>query len=241
MPRTVQEIMNHELLAITPELPADEARDLLRAFHIGAAPVLDDAGRPVGVVSLRDPLERGGRTREYMSRPARCIPVSTPVEEAARQLARSDAHHLIVVDSAGSVVGMLSSIDALRALLDLPARHPETFPHWDHATGTSWTDEWPLEEDAATNAPSGAGVLALTIGHLGDPDSVLWAESCGNIRQRVLHLATTHAATDPDLTRVLARRGVRFRATAVSDETAQARIVALLRDRIANAPPSGAT
>jgi hypothetical protein len=66
-------------------------------------------------------------------------------------------------------------------------------------------------------------------------------ESSENIRERVLHLATARTATDPDLAAVLARRGLRFRATAVSDETAQVRIVALLRDRIANAPPSGAT
>lgn len=241
MPRTVQEIMNRELLTITPDLPAQEARDLLRAFGIGAAPVIDEARRPVGMVSLRDPLERGGDTREHMRRPASCIPVSTPIEEAARHLARADTHHLVVVDSVGAVVGMLSSLDALRALLDLPARHPATFPHWDHATGVSWTDDWPLEEDSATNAPAVAGVLALTVGHLGDPDSLVWVESCANVRERVRRLAGPQAPSEPVLARILALRGLRFRAAAVNDEGAQVRIVSLLRDQITNAPPSGGT
>ncbi|HXX66849.1 MAG TPA: CBS domain-containing protein [Polyangiaceae bacterium] len=241
MPRTVQEIMNRELLTITPELPAHEARDLLRSFRIGAAPVIDEGRRPLGVVSLRDPLERGGETREHMRRPAPCVPVSMPIEDAARQLARLDAHHLVVVDSAGVVVGMLSSLDALRAMLGLPARHPPTFPHWDHATGVSWTDDWPLEEETAANAPAGAGVLALTIGHLGDPDSIVWVESCANVRERVQRLAGPPTPGEPVLARILALRGLRFRAAAVNDGSAQARIVALLRDRIANAPPSGGT
>jgi len=241
MPRTVQEIMNRELLAIPPESPADEARDLLRSFGIGAAAVLDSGGRPVGVVSLRDPLELGGTTRQRMSRPAICIPLSTPIEEAARQFARADRHHLVVVDSSGVAVGMISSLDALRALLDLPARHPKTFPHWDNATGVSWTDDWPLEDAAASHAPPGAGVLALTIGHLGDVDSVLWVESCANVRDRVLRLANLNASSEPLLARILSLRGLRYRAAAVNDESAQARIVDLLRDRIAHVPPAGAT
>jgi len=241
MPRTVQEIMNRELLTITPGLPAHEARELLRSFRIGAAPVIDEGRRPVGVVSLRDPLELGGETREHMRRPPPCIPVSTPIEDAARQLARTDVHHLVVVDSAGVVVGMLSSLDALRAMLDLPARHPSTFPHWDHATGVSWTDDWPLDEESAANAPAAAGVLALTVGHLGDPDSIVWVESCADVRERVRRLAGPQAPTEPVLARILARRGLRFRAAAVNDASAQARIVSLLRDQITNAPPSGGT
>jgi hypothetical protein len=33
MPRTAQDIMNRELLALRPEMPGDEARDLLRSFR----------------------------------------------------------------------------------------------------------------------------------------------------------------------------------------------------------------
>jgi CBS domain-containing protein len=242
MPRTVQEIMNRELLAIPPAMGALEARDLLRTFRIGAAPVVDDEKRPIGLLSLREPAEKGGVVGDRMKRPAACVPVQASIDDAARLLASMDTHHLVVVDSSGVAIGMLSVLDVLRALLDLPARHPETFPHWDQTTGVSWTDDWPLEQDAASRAPAGAGVLALTVGHLGDADSLVWAESCADGRERVQGLSRdAKSETDPALARALALRGVRFRAATVNDESAQRRIVSLLRDRIAHVPPAGAT
>jgi hypothetical protein len=47
MPRTVQDIMNRELLAIRPDLPVKGGTEPLRHFKVGAAPVLDEGKRPV--------------------------------------------------------------------------------------------------------------------------------------------------------------------------------------------------
>jgi CBS domain-containing protein len=237
MARTVQEIMNRELLAIAPEQPAHEARDILREFRVAAAPVLDEARRPIGIVSLWNSLELGGTARERMRRPALCITASASVEQAARRLAEADAHHLVVVDGAGVAVGFVSTVDALRALLDIPARHPSTFPHWDGATNATWTDDWPLDEEGARRAPSGGGVLALTTSHLGERDAILWAESCEDVRARLASLVTNRSEVEPELARVLAHRNLRFRAAAVADDGARARIVDILRDRIAHVPP----
>ncbi len=242
MPRTVQDIMNRELLAIRPDLPVREALDLLRSFRIGAAPVLDDARRPMGVVAIRDLLdEASGAAHERMSRPALCVSISATVEQAARQLARMDLHHLVVVDGTGAAVGMLSTLDALRALLDLPTRHPKTFPHWDDATEVSWTDEWPLEPDAVQHAPEGAGVLVLATDHLGERDEVVWAESAGQLRQRVRRLATAPQEERAELREILSLPGLRFRAAAVPEEASQERIVVLLRQRMDSTPPPGGT
>jgi len=240
MPRVAQDIMNRELLGIRPDLPAAQALDLLRTFRVGALPILDEARHPLGVVSLSDLLEPGGTAAERMSRPAVCIASSAPVESAARLLARSDMHHVIVVDATGAAVGMISTLDALRALLDLPTRHPATFPHWDDSTKVSWTDDWLLDDSGAPNAPQGPGILALSTDHLGEGDSLVWAEACGNVRARVLRLLGSDTGEESALRRVLTLRGLRFRAAEVADEAAREQIVHLLRDRIAHAPPPGA-
>lgn len=241
MARTVQEIMNRELLSIGPQHSAREARLLLRNFHVTAVPVVSEDGRPLGVVSLSDPLELGGPVEKHMTTPAGCISVSTTVDDAGRQLASGDRHHLVVVDGAGKAVGMLSVLDVLRSLFDIPARHPSTFPHWDPTTGVSWSDDWPLEPENVLRSPSSPGVLVVTRGARGGPDLMLWAESCVDLRTRVGQLAGRSEREPPALAKVLAEAGLRFRTASVIDDIHRDRITAVLSDRIAHAPPPGAT
>jgi hypothetical protein len=206
--------------------------------------VLDESLRPQGVVTIRDLVDEdmdGSTVDQRMSRPAICVSISATVEQAARQLAGMDMHHIVVVDGTGAAVGMLSTLDALRALLGLPARHPHTFPHWDDATEVSWTDEWALDADAAHHAPDGCGVLALTTGRLGERDAVLWAEAASNLRERVRRLAMFPEGEELALRKVLGEPNLRFRAAAVGDEDARLRIVSLLRNRIDATPAPGAT
>ena len=241
MARTVQEIMNRELLVLRPDLPITEVRGLLRSFGVGAAPVLDDSRRPLGVVSVRDVLEEDGAARDRMTQPAVCVGSSTPVEDAARRLAGLEMHHLVVVDATGAVTGMVSTLDLLRAVLGMPTRHPPAFPHWDEATGASWTDDWALEEESIGHAPEGAGVLALVRGGPGDQDEVVWIEGCADLRARILELCGRPTNHDPALQRELARRGLRFRAAAVREDQARDRIVRMIRDRLEHVPPPGGT
>jgi CBS domain-containing protein len=233
--------MNGELLAVRPDLPIAEVRDLLRSFGVGAAPVLDEARRPLGVVSVRDVLDGEGAARDRMTRPAICVESSTPVEEAARRLAGTDMHHLVVVDGSGVAAGMLSTLDLLRAVLGMPARHPAAFPHWDESTHASWTDDWPLDEENLGRAPDSPGVLTLVRANTGEQDEVVWVEACVNARARLLELSHGPTLQQPALARVLALRGLRFRTASVGDEPARARIVMLLRDRLDHLPPPGAT
>lgn len=241
MARTVDEIMNRELLSIRPDLPLSEVRALLRSFGVGAAPVLDDARRPLGILSLRDVLDGEGTAHQRMARPAICVTSSTPVEEAARRLANTEMHHLLVVDGSGAAAGMLSSLDLLRAVLGMPARHPNAFPHWDAATSTSWTDDWALDHENLARASDSPGVLVLARGSAGERDEVVWVEPCVNLRARVLELCDLPMRQEPAVTRVLALGSVRFRTAAVRDEAERERIVMLLRDWLRHVPPPGAT
>jgi hypothetical protein len=242
MARTLREIINPELLAVRPDLPAREVRNLLRAFAVTAVPVVDDARKPLGVLSLRDLVENAeGTASGRMSKPAVCTHDSTTIESAARHLANTDMHHLVVVDGIGTVVGMLSSMDLLRGLLGMPARHPAAFPHWDKETQVRWTDEWLLDEHGCAQAPRAAGVLVLISGAAGQSDAMVWAEECADVRARALDLVSRPEGQDPAVRNCLERPGLRARAAAVEDESSRQRIVGLLRDRIRHTPPPGAT
>lgn len=233
--------MNQEVLTLRPHLPLADARHQLLAFGVSAAPVVDDAHRPVGVLSVRDILDVNGTAADRMNRPVLCVPSAALVEDAARQLAATRVHHLVVVDGAGGTVGMLSTLDLLRALLGMPTPHPASFPHWDASTETSWSDDAVLDEDHADQAPTGPGVLVISTSFVGESESVMWVESCEDVRARALAMVTWPMQQEPQLLQILARPGLRFRAARVADEAKRARVLATLRDRVDHTPPPGAT
>ncbi len=241
MPRRIEEIMNRELLAVLPEAPAQAARELLRAFAIGAVPVVDDHRRPLGMLTARHLLDGNGGAADRMARPALCAEGSTGIEEAARRLALSDEHHLVVVDSAGTAVGIVSALDVLRAMLGIPAHHPAAFPHWNAATQSSWTDEWPLDAGHVKHAPDTAGVLVLVRGVRGETDAVVWVEACANVRDRVRTLVALGSSAEPELARLLERHDLHFRAAAVPGEVDRERIASGMRSDLEHRPPPGAT
>jgi CBS domain-containing protein len=122
---TVRDIMNSKLLYLRDGDRVSLARRHILDYGVTAVPVLDETHRPVGIVSLRD-LERDGEevhpTGNVVS-----VKESEDVTTAAKKLAESDFHHLVVVDDKGVAVGMVSSMDFLRALVGLPPRHPKAF------------------------------------------------------------------------------------------------------------------
>jgi CBS domain protein len=225
MPRAISEIMNPELFHVRPDEVVDTVLDDLDALDIGAAPVIDERGRPIGVISLRDCVFREGITvAQRMSRPPICVRSSVPIELAARILAESGVHRLVVVDDNGHAVGMVSSSDVLRGLLGLPARHPGAFPHFDRATGLTWTDDIPFEIDHVEAAPEGAGVILLSHGGPGIPETIVWLEGARDLRARLLDMLLLPQER-PELTHLLARGHLRFRVAEVPDPDERARLV----------------
>lgn len=242
MARTVEEIMNRELLAVALETPVAAIAELLPTFGIGAVPVVDDDRRPLGIVTANELLGQVGSTaRDRMKRPAICIEGSTAIEAAAHRLAVADVHHLIVVDCAGVAVGMLSILDVMRAMVGIAAHHPAAFPHWDAATAAAWTDEWPMDEESVSRAPDATGVLVLVRFAAGAVDTVVWAEACRNVRERVAELVALSSSGEPTLARLLERHDVRFRAATVRDGGQRERIVRGLQYDLVHRPPPGAT
>jgi CBS domain-containing protein len=234
----VSEIMNRELFSVGPAEPADAALGSILALGITGAPVVDEDGKPIGMVSWRDLVgEKAGRTAgERMTRPPATVAAEASIANAARRLARTGYHRLIVVDASGRAVGMVSSLDVVRGLMGLPTPHPASFPHLDPETGLTWTDDAPLEMDELGAAPEGPGVLAILHGGTGTPEKVIWAESVPGVRGRLKEMLTT---TPPGLLAAwLARGGLRFRAASASTEPERTTAVAAVLRRAAAARAS---
>jgi CBS domain-containing protein len=238
MALTVAEVMNREVFSVGPQEPVDEAREAILALGITGVPVVDEKGRPLGLVSLRDLVtQKAGTTAgERMTRPPETVPAQCRIGEAAHRLARTRYHRLIAVDEEGRVVGMISAMDIVRGLLGLPAPHPASFPHLDRETGLSWTDDLPLERDQIHAAPDGPGVFVLSHGGAGVPERVLWAESPESIRGRLEELLTT---VQPGLLGAWLEHGhLRFRAAWAPDASQRAdALTRILRGAVLTAPP----
>ena len=52
------QIMTREVISVTPSTSIEDAARIMRQTHISGLPVLDDAGKLVGIVSERDFLRR---------------------------------------------------------------------------------------------------------------------------------------------------------------------------------------
>jgi CBS domain-containing protein len=137
---TAEELMSPNPVSIPDDAPLAEAVAVLTDRGFSAAPVIDEAGRPVGVISRADILIHE-RERLSCSVPAPAGPAGpggtctdptlvrdimtpaifsiTPETEARKVIAEMLAlkvHHLFVVDATGILVGVISPLDVLRRL-----------------------------------------------------------------------------------------------------------------------------
>ncbi|MFO0617494.1 MAG: CBS domain-containing protein [Polyangiaceae bacterium] len=117
---SVGEIMTRAFVALEPRVPVDLARRYLVEEQIGCLLVLDEHRSPIGIVTLRDLVEK--RTSDtttagdIASSPVITAPATMPVARAAAIMSFEGVHHLAVVDADGAASGVLSSLDVLRWL-----------------------------------------------------------------------------------------------------------------------------
>jgi CBS domain-containing protein len=235
MAKTVDEIMNRELFSLRPDDNAEEALGFLLALGVTGAPVVDALGTPLGVVSMRDlARSRGGPSvGDRMSTPATTVKREATIRDAAKLMADNGFHRVPVVDSDGHAIGMVSMIDVVRALIGVPASHPNTFPHFDPDTGLTWSDDTPLVLERAEVAPDGPGLLVLRLGGANVPESDVWVESANNVRARI-HDLLSLPQTNRMLSSLLQRYPniLRFRCAAVADPERRRTVAEKIRERI---------
>lgn len=141
----IAKIMSAPAVTVRPELSLDSLRQLMLDRGLSRIPVVDDTGRPLGIVSTTDLLleehERGGEIQEeigparlpagfhahaagksvgeVMSRTVLTLPESASVAQAAETLVAHHLHGAPVQSSGGAVVGFVSSSDVLAWLAGL--------------------------------------------------------------------------------------------------------------------------
>ena len=115
----VTAIMARDLVCARPELSVGALTDLLVKNHIGCVPIVDDRGRPKGIVTKLDLVERTQpalTAGEVMMPLAITLNTHATIAHAAAMMAVEDFHHLMVVGTDHVLVGVVSTMDIVRWL-----------------------------------------------------------------------------------------------------------------------------
>ena len=143
--RSAVDLMTPDPVSVREDTPLPEAAQLLTDKDISAVPVVDQSGRPVGVLSRtdlvrylnesvgrREPVSHGTgaatgwaqhaaagehSVRDVMTPAILSVPPeTTAVDVVAHLLGLGNVHRVFVEDNAGAVVGVVSARDVLRKL-----------------------------------------------------------------------------------------------------------------------------
>ncbi len=121
---TVSDIMNRNIVYVEPEDSVYKAAKLMKEHGIGSVVVLK-SGELKGLVTERDLITRyiakgDGRrpedvkVSEVMTSNPVVVKENTEVDEAARLMVEKNIRRLLVVNSSGKLVGIVSSRDIIR-------------------------------------------------------------------------------------------------------------------------------
>ncbi|HJL18771.1 MAG TPA: CBS domain-containing protein [Sandaracinaceae bacterium LLY-WYZ-13_1] len=238
MAKYVHEVASTELFFLRPSDTVGNAILGILSLGVSSAPIVDGERRPVGVVSLHDLVGQvGGATvGERMTSPALTVDENATIEAAGKELVERDVHRVVVTDADGRAVGVVSSLDLVRALLGLPAHHPDAFPHQD-AAGLSWSELHELDVEHSEAAPDGPGLFVLVYDEKGRPSVPVWAEQSPNVRTRLHQIIAGPQDDQPWLQRILEHDGaaLRFRAASVPDPYARAKALERAQAEVASA------
>jgi CBS-domain-containing membrane protein len=143
---TAYQLMSRDVMVVPEHMSLRRAARLLSESHISGAPVVDETGRCVGVLSATDFVRRAGKDNglskpvdipgfwadwcingeidrlpeeevfKFMTKDPVTIRPATPLADLARQMVDGHIHRLIVVDVQERPIGVVSSTDILAAV-----------------------------------------------------------------------------------------------------------------------------
>ena len=111
----VRDLMTESVITVEPDATIDRVRRILQRNKVGALPVVDPDGQPVGIVSATDlvpSLEGDSRVSAIMTEKVYTVPKYDDVSVAAR-IMRNHKIHRLVVTHEHRVVGMITTFDLL--------------------------------------------------------------------------------------------------------------------------------
>jgi CBS domain-containing protein/anti-sigma regulatory factor (Ser/Thr protein kinase) len=118
----IEEVMEHEVITVTPQTTMREFKELLRLKRISGTPVIDNA-KLTGIISLEDlikALEDGDMENtvgQKMTPHVEALYADDSVVQAVNLMARFGYGRFPVLDRSEKLVGILTRGDILRGLL----------------------------------------------------------------------------------------------------------------------------
>lgn len=115
---SVEDLMTREVQTVPVEMPVAElVHKMLRERHLGY-PVLDRAGRLVGMVTLEhlQGADASATVEGVMSRDVVTVPASGSALEAFQLMSRNNFGRLVVVGADRGIVGIISKTDLIRTV-----------------------------------------------------------------------------------------------------------------------------
>ncbi len=129
--RTAADLMTANPISVRENGTVADTVNFLTQKGFHAAPVIDDSGRPIGVLSCTDILihervrrEAGSagfdeaRVRDLMTPAVFSVVVDAPAGRVVGEMVALNVHQLYVVDSANVLVGVITALDVLRGLVE---------------------------------------------------------------------------------------------------------------------------
>ena len=124
----VATVMTAPVTCVTCDLGVETVAALFLDEHIGALPVVDEEGQPIGILTKSDLMRsriadaRFPRTSilELMTPIVTTVHENESVARAAALMLEQRVHHLPVIDDERGVVGMVSTFDFARFLATGP-------------------------------------------------------------------------------------------------------------------------
>ena len=123
----VSDYMVTDLATLSPEMEINRAMNVLLDNDISGAPVMDETGALIGVLTQKDCLKAaieasyyrdwGSTVAKYMSTDVKTLPAGMDILTAANAFLESPYRRFPVLRD-GQLVGQISRADALRALSD---------------------------------------------------------------------------------------------------------------------------
>ena len=123
------EIMTRNLTCARRDLDAERVAELMVLHHVGCIPVVDEPGRPIGMITKLDVVEHlvamedippkglAMKTAGQLMMPmAIALSERATIAHAAALMANEGIHHLFVVDGSGNLIGIVSTMDIVRWL-----------------------------------------------------------------------------------------------------------------------------
>jgi CBS-domain-containing membrane protein len=119
----VRDLMSQVVVSVAVDDSAASAAEILARAGISGAPVRDEFGDLVGIISHADLTNQrlaGGRQNptvaDLMTPDRLGVYADDPALAAATEMAQHDIHRVMVWDADGKIVGIVTSLDLVKAI-----------------------------------------------------------------------------------------------------------------------------